>query len=354
MKIPKARKLPSGSWFIQLRLGGESVPITANTERECVRQASYVKSEYLVGKRTPKPPESPSLPTLSKAIDQYLTNRSNVLSPSTIRGYRTIQDNRFKALMSRSISDITDEEWVAAFNAEAALCAPKTLVSAWSFVSSVLRQEYKITLPEVKRPQVPPNERPFLDAGQIQTFLKATEGSKYRVEILLALSSLRRSEIGALQWSQVDLPRRRIFVKGALVPDENNEMVLKQSNKNRSSTRYVPIMMDELYQALLERESKTGPVCTCHVDTIRREINRLCAQAGLPEVSTHGLRHSFASLAYHLRVPEKVTMEIGGWADDKTMKKIYTHIAQADVERYEKEFSNFFNPSKSAEEGPVR
>lgn len=352
MKIPKARKLPSGSWFIQLRLGGESVPITANTERECLRQASYVKSEYLVGKRTPAPPKTAGLPTLSKAIDQFLAHRSNVLSPPTIRGYRTIQRNRFKGLMPRSISDITEGEWVAAFNAEAALCSPKTLVNAWSFISTVLRQEYKVTLPEVKRPQVPPNERPFLDADQIQTFLKATEASKYRVEILLALSSLRRSEIGALQWSQIDLPRRRILVKGALVPDENNKMVLKQSNKNRTSTRYIPIMMDELYESLWEREPKTGPVCICCLETIRREINRLCVQVGLPEVSTHGLRHSFASLAYHLRVPEKVTMEIGGWADDKTMKKIYTHIAQADVERYEKEFSNFFNPSESTEEVP--
>ena len=29
MKVPAPRKLPSGSWFIQLRLGGESIPVTA-------------------------------------------------------------------------------------------------------------------------------------------------------------------------------------------------------------------------------------------------------------------------------------------------------------------------------------
>ena len=62
----------------------------------------------------------------------------------------------------------------------------------------------------------------------------------------------------------------------------------------------------------------------------------------LPMVGTHGLRHSFASLAYYLEVPEKVTMEIGGWADDQTMRRIYTHIAQADVKRYEQAFSGFF------------
>jgi hypothetical protein len=49
MKTPKPRKLPSGSWFIQLRLDGESVPITASTERECVRKAQLIKAENLPG-----------------------------------------------------------------------------------------------------------------------------------------------------------------------------------------------------------------------------------------------------------------------------------------------------------------
>ena len=56
MKVPKARKLSSGKWFIQLRLGGESIPVTAGTEKECTRQAQAVKAEYLVGKRAPKKP----------------------------------------------------------------------------------------------------------------------------------------------------------------------------------------------------------------------------------------------------------------------------------------------------------
>ncbi len=36
MKVPKPRKLTSGTWFIQMRLGGESVPVSAATRTECV------------------------------------------------------------------------------------------------------------------------------------------------------------------------------------------------------------------------------------------------------------------------------------------------------------------------------
>lgn len=56
----------------------------------------------------------------------------------------------------------------------------------------------------------------------------------------------------------------------------------------------------------------------------------------------HGLRHSFASLAYHLHMPERIAMEIGGWSDSGTMHKIYTHIAQSDIKRYQAAMGNFY------------
>ena len=95
-KGPEPRKLPSGSWNIQLRLGGESISITAPDKTSCIREAQAVKSEYLVGKRA-APPDEPQAPTLTEAIDAYLEARSNTLSPLTIRGYRIIQKNRFQA-----------------------------------------------------------------------------------------------------------------------------------------------------------------------------------------------------------------------------------------------------------------
>ena len=72
-------------------------------------------------------------------------------------------------------------------------------------------------------------------------------------------------------------------------------------------------------------------------------INEICKAHGLPEVGVHGLRHSFASLAYHLQIPEKIAMEIGGWSDDGTMRKIYTHLAQKDIAERARDFSNFFS-----------
>ena len=86
-----------------------------------------------------------------------------------------------------------------------------------------------------------------------------------------------------------------------------------------------------------------GPVLTIRQNNLREGINRVCERNGLPRVGIHGLRHSFASLAYHLQMPEKIAMEIGGWADMSTMHKIYTHIAQSDIERYKTKLADFYN-----------
>jgi Site-specific recombinase XerD len=59
-----------------------------------------------------------------------------------------------------------------------------------------------------------------------------------------------------------------------------------------------------------------------------RAIYDYCKALDLPLVGIHGLRHSFASYMYALGVSAKIAMEIGGWSDDRTMVKIYTHVSQ--------------------------
>lgn len=80
----------------------------------------------------------------------------------------------------------------------------------------------------------------------------------------------------------------------------------------------------------------------CSPNTIWSQINRVCKGAGLPLVGVHGLRHSFASLAHHIGLPEKEAMLIGGWEDAQTMHKIYTHIADADRVKAENMMAAFY------------
>ena len=353
MKVPKPRKMTSGNYYIQLRLGGKSVGITAPSEKECIRQAQYVKSEYLAGRRSePQEDPTPKLPTLGEAVDKYIDDRASVLSPATVRGYRTIRRARFTTLMDKSLSDISPDQWQQAVNLEAKTCSGKTLKNAWGLLVSVVTGAAGSPPPRVKLPQVITNERLFLEPEQIRPFISAVHNTPAEIPALLALHSLRRSEIAALTWDNIDLENDTIRVKGAAVPNEFHVIVQKKENKNASSARTVPILITELHDALAAVEKKEGLVVTCNPNTILSQINRVCAKNGLPKIGTHGLRHSFVSLAYHLGVPEKVTMELGGWSDYQTMRKIYTHIARSDVTKYTRELKNFFSPSAKKENAP--
>lgn len=340
MKIPEPKKLPSGTWFIQLRLTASdgkrvSVPVSAATKKECIRAAELIKAEHRSGRRVVTPKSSK---TIYQAAEDYIASRPT-LSPSTITGYYVTLRNRFKEQMHRPIS--SDFDWQAICNLEAEECSPKTLKNAWDFVKSVLRAE-GITPPKVLLPKIIPKEHPWLTPEEILIFVDAIRDEPCKIPALFALHSLRRSEILDMTWDNIDFKNGLIKVEGAAVYNKDYELVHKPLNKSAASRRIIPIMIPELLKALEAVDDKTGYIVTCYPNTLWAQINRVCEANNLPLVGVHGLRHSFASLAYHLKLDELETMRIGGWADRETMHKIYTHLSELDKARAENKIAKFF------------
>lgn len=352
MKVPKAKKLPSGSWRIQLRLGGRSVSVTELTEQACIKKATLLKAEHIAGKA---PVRRDTAPTLEKLLDSYIKAKKAVLSPSTVRGYEAIKRTRFLAYMDRDPDKIN---WQRAVGDESRLCGPKTLRNAWALVSAALAFNLK-PVPPVTLPQVVQDEHPYLEAEQIPTFLDAMRDNPFELPALLGLHGLRRSEMFALTWADVDLSPRHserseesvspslgfLHVRGAVVHDADGKLVKKKENKNRSSRRTVPIMIPRLRELLdaVPAGERKGMILSCHPNSVYKAVNSVCNKAGLPLIGVHGLRHSFASLAHALGVPEAEAMALGGWEDPQTMRKIYTHLDAAARLKSANKISNFFS-----------
>lgn len=334
VKLPAIKQLPSGKWRTRIYADGVTTSITRDTYDECA--AEYIALKHKVIKAS-KPVAKM---TLTMAIDRYIKDRENVLSPATVRGYRTIQRNRFQGLMDMDVSSMSQEQCQRAVNLEARTASAKTISNAWGFVSSVIAGVTGNSI-QVRLPQIIPADRPWLTPEQIPEFVQAVKGDVAEIPALLALSSLRRSEIVGLRWCDIDLKKGVINVNGAAVPNEEHKIVRKKETKNSSSRRAVPII-PPLMDALKAAPRKGEFVVTYHPATVMNQVNRVCERAELPKVGLHGLRHSFASLAYHLGWSEKVAMEIGGWSDDRTMHKIYTHVSNKSVDEASASFTNFF------------
>ena len=93
---------------------------------------------------------------------------------------------------------------------------------------------------------------------------------------------------------------------------------------------------------IIENTHPNAPIFITHPNSAYKQINKICRETGLPEIGVHGLRHSFASLAYHLGMTELEAMAIGGWSDYQTMREIYTHLSKSDLKNAENKMSAFY------------
>lgn len=319
MVVPKARKLPSGKWFVQLRIGGKSISVTQSTEEKAVAEAMMIKSGLK------QPEEKPDETTLTKAIDSYIEIRSNVLSPCTIRCYRSLQRNHMKSLMSTKISALSARSVQAAINEDAKMSSPKTVRNAFGLVAAVVAERSSLDLSRIKLPQREHNQKVILDAAQLAELFKATVGSDIEVQVLLAAClGLRRSEILAMQWDAIDLDKETITVKAAMVPNEKGKFVLKGTKTEKSyRTLSAPKYLISRLKAL--KHHPDGFLFHTTATTMERHLKEICEAHGLPPIGYHALRHTNASIMLSLNIPDKYAMERGGWSSNDTMKNIYQH-----------------------------
>lgn len=310
----KPRKLSSGNWTIQIMVKGQRISITDSTKSAVINRAMAIKESPLPTKRQSM--------TWREAIDLYLDNSENVLSPSTLKQYNSSARNHFQDIMDLNLDD--EINWQIEINKDAGKCAPKTVQNNWTMISSVMTF-YKLPKPDVRLPQIPEKEMPFLDMEEIKILMDKVENTDIESVVLLALNGLRRSELLALKKSDVDFKNHNIHVHGAIVASRHG-FVKKETNKNVSSSRIVPILIPRLEEVL---KNTDDPLVKYAPESIARKIRMDCLTSGLPDhIGCHALRHSFCSLCYTNGITEGQCMKWGGWSDPGTMRKVYTHFSE--------------------------
>ena len=335
MKIPKITRLPSGNYFCRLRINGVSIPITTETEAECELIATMTKAELLAGKTHIK--RTPKETTLREAMTKYVNEYRHELSPSTYDRYLVYIDCRFKKYIDKKLPEI---KWQRMIDDELKVVSEKTVYNAWGLVRPALKF-IGYPVPQVKLAAVPVKEIAFLQPEEIKPFCDAVKGRSYEIAALLELHGLRLSEMKALTWDDIDLKHNVINVRGAYVRGHDG-FVDKKTNKNKTSTRPVPIMIPQLTKALTAVKNKQGKVVNISGAVLLKDVKRACQRAGVTECGNHSLRHSFASLCFYLKIPTEQIQKWGGWGNDSTLKKIYIHLAASAESEHKSAFTDFF------------
>lgn len=310
MKIPTAKKLPSGNWNVSVMVDGKRVSITAPTKKEAEKEAAKLKSGAKVVKTA-------GYMTVGDAIDQYIESKNAVLSPSTIAGYQRIRKNALQGLMPINVANVTQNMVQREINSMAREKSPKSVRNAHGLLSAALaeiRPDFvlRTTMPQKQRYDVaiPTDE-------DVQKILKAVRSHRDEIPILLAVwLGLRMSEILGLKWSDID--GNVLHIRRALV-DEG-----EKTTKTYSSQR--DLLIPEYIKSLLE----TAPHTSEHIVPVSRRslyarFQVICKHAGVQHYRFHDLRHINASVMLALGVPNRYAQERMGHATDNMLKTVYQH-----------------------------
>lgn len=333
IKIPTARQLPSGSWRCEVYVNNERYSFVDTDKDEAIRKAMLCKLSNNSDPEIAR--KSHELITLSEAIDKYIEDRENILSPSTIKSYKSYQKHRIQSVIDLPLS--ANINWQRVINQESKEVSPKTVKNVWGMVTAVLNDN-KVAYEDVALPARIKGDPVFLQPEEIKTLVKVVEGHRFEMIYLLCLHGLRRSEACAMK--PENIKDGYIHVRGAKVYNADGEFILRKENKTYESHRDLPVMIERLN--ILASQCSTEFLVTNKPSSAVHPLKTVCRQNNLTEVNLHQLRHSFASLCYHLGIPEMQCMEFGGWSDINVMRKIYTHLASTDRKKAEEKLKDFF------------
>lgn len=315
--MAKAKKLPSGSWRVQLYIGKDDAgkrqykSFTAPTKKEAEAAAAL----YSVQK---KQKDAIGM-TVGDAIDKYIESKENVLSPSTISGYRIIRRNYMQGLMDVPLDEITNVLVQAEINKEALRLSPKTLRNAHGLLSAALG----VYLPDLTlRTTLPAKQRKLRELPEPTEVFAAIRGTEIELPCMLAIwLGLRMSEVRGIRYS--DISGNMLTIRSTKITIEGEDVVRDQT-KTYYSTRQ--IRLPQHIRDLIKRQDGSGEyVVELSGQAIYKRFIRLLEREGIKPMRFHDLRHLNASVMHELGVPDKYAMERGGWSTPDVLRNIYQH-----------------------------
>ena len=322
--MASARKLPSGSYRVNLFVGMEDgkrkyKSFTAPTKKE----AELLAAQYNMDRK--EKPKSEL--TVKEAIERYISTKTNVFSPSTIKNYRIYLRNDYKAIEDVRICDLTEGKIQAWINDFSRNHAPKTVKNVYYLFVPAVEECAKGTDTEAKLPAAVKYEANIPTQAEIESLIAYFEQRPdYHTAIMVcAVMGLRRGETCALEYSDI-LKNGKLRVNKALALDDQKNWILKYpKTKDGSRELALPDFLKARMLELKDENSKDNRIFHFNPNQLTDNFCHARRKLGF-DFRLHDLRHYYASVMLMLNTPDLYAMKRMGHSTPTMLKRVYQHL----------------------------
>ena len=322
--------------------------------------------------------------TFGQLLDQWLEECDRMdLSPTTMRTYRsqierTIRPSLGKVTLTRLTAKNLDSLYGAMKDAGK---SPKTIRNHHAIISAALHQAVRwgwvrSNVAEMAKPPRVSQKRveaPSLDV--VRDVIEAAERRDPRLAPLLmlaALTGMRRGELCALRWSDIDFLAGILTVNHSVVVAPKG-LVVKATKSNRDRI----VALDQVALALLEQHrsrvlqwisqadselSSNAFVFSPYVeatkpfrpDNVTSFFIRIRNEVGAPAVRLHDLRHFTATQLIGAGVDVRTVAGRLGHSDPSVTLRVYSHALEERDKAAAAFMGNLLTPSPDPMESDAR
>ncbi|HHY47384.1 MAG TPA: site-specific integrase [Firmicutes bacterium] len=302
----------------------------------------------------------PSKLTVAQWFRQWFEMQKDRLSPESRERYRGIIESRIIPKLGQIPLEKLQPMHLQRFYAETenerldgrgGKISPASVRYCHTIVHKALESAVKLKVirqnvaNDVELPKIRREPVKVLTNEQVAAMLEDAKKYPHYVPILLAVTTgMRRGEIYALRWQDVNLDSGIIIVKRTISYTPQDGIFFKEPKtpKSRRTIAIPPVVIEALKSHKVEQAKRRlacgelwvdmdlifdrGDGRPCHPDSITSWFTEFLRKHGIDAVSFHKLRHTHASLLLEQNVNIKVVQERLGHASIRTTLDIYGHL----------------------------
>ena len=349
-------KRNDGRWEGRIVVGHKSngAPIYKSafgkTQKELLPKLNKLKETYAGIELT-----EDSLMTLAQWLDKWLDEyKIGMIRSSTLIGYKHYVNSYIKPhLGSKKLTQITSKDVQEMYNALKEEGRINAVGEKGKELSNATVRSVHMLLHEaldgaVREGLIPRNptdgttiprlertEKTVLLESQIEKFMKTIENDEewHDLFFMELMMGFRVGEICGLKWSDINEDSGVIHVQRT-IRYVNGELNVGETKTNRGNRKIVlPASVREM---LTERKKKSysewifpkslNPTMPISSSSANKRLKQILAEAGLPNMRFHDLRHTFATHAAASGIDPRTLAGILGHTKPSFTLDAYTHV----------------------------